>query len=137
MTRFIIQKIAIVLCVSAAAVIATGFFSTGGRTYAGFMAALLGAAYLLNAWVKFMKARGRMGLPRFKFKSPPEAPFFHRSDKTERPAFRFMGRHFNDSLDEEMEDALNESLPGPLRLKASAAAYAVCGVLMLSASLFV
>ena len=139
MTRFILQKIAIVLSVSAAIVVATGLFSTGGRTYAGFMAALLGAVYLLNAWVKYMKSRGRMSLPRFKFKSPPVAPFFHRndSDKIERPAFRFAGRHFNDSLEEEMEDAMNESLSEPLRLKAEAAAYTVCGLFMLIGSLFI
>ena len=147
--RFILSKSIVILAVSSLIVLAMGLFSAGGWTYAGFAAALLGAAYLLNAWVKFMRARNRRVLPNFRRMSRTllrglrRAPYFHRKEKTDRPGIRSVGYHFEDSLEDEAEDdseyeAEGEGrLPVALRLKAASAAYAICGVVLLIASLFI
>lgn len=154
---------AVVLTISALVILIVGLFSKGGRVYAGFAAALLGASYLLSAWVRFMRARGREVLPKLKLPSRRRAPYFHRNDKTDRPGIRSVGYHFADfdGLDDEAEETagdaasdvagyddgrstgtqtdacVSEQLTGPQRQKAVSAAYAICGALLLTASLFI
>jgi len=143
--RIILRKSIVILAVSSLIVLAVGLFSVGGWTYAGFAAAFLGAAYLLNAWAKFTRARNRRIFPSFRrtSRSSPSglrsAPYFHRKDKTDRPGIRSVGYHFNDSLEDEAEDDSEDDgrLPAPLRLKATSAAYAICGAVLLIASLFI
>ena len=164
---YILRKSVVVLAVSSLIVLAMGLFSVGSWTYAGFAAAFLGAAYLLNAWVKYMRARGRRVLPgRRQARSltlrSRRAPYFHRNEKTDRPGIRSIGYHYEDSLEDEHEDEQKDSLedehedeqkdsledehedeqddgrlPEPLRLKADSTAYAICGALLLIASLFI
>ena len=163
--RIILSKSIVILAVSSLIVLAMGLFSVGGWTYAGFAAAFLGAAYLLSAWVKFMRVRGRRVLPDFRcaLRLPSRglrrAPYFHRKEKTDRPGIRSVGYHFEDSLEDEAEDGVEYGtadgteywvedypeyeaegggqLTEALRLKAASAAYAICGVVLLIASLFI
>jgi len=139
--RIILSKSVVILVVSSLIVLAVGLFSVGGWIYAGFAAAFLGAAYLLSAWVKFMRTRNRRVLPDFgrasrsRSRELRRAPYFHRKEKTDRPGVRSVGYHFNDSLEDEAEG--DGRLPAPLRQRAAAAAYAICGALLLIASIFI
>ena len=54
MKAYILRKIILHGCVSAAVCVLLGLFSRGGRLYAGFGAAFLGAAYLLAAWLRWL-----------------------------------------------------------------------------------
>ena len=167
--RIILSKSIVILAVSSLIVLAMGLFSVGGWTYAGFASAFLGAAYLLSAWGKFMRALGRRVLPDFRraLRLPSRglrrAPYFHRKEKTDRPGIRSVGYHFEDSLEDEVGYAPEDRteygtadgteygvddypeyeaegggrLTEALRLKAASAAYAICGVVLLIASLFI
>jgi len=135
--HFVIRKTVILLFVSAAIVIMMGLFSKEKWIYASFASSLLGASYLLYAWVNFMKAKNRWVLPRLKRKKPPETPYFHQNEKAEKPGHRFASQHYSDSLEEEAEDRAEENLPKPAYFKAMAAVYTICGFVMLAASFFI
>ena len=135
--RFIIKKIAIILASSAVLCLLVSTFSKGGRLYAGFTAGFLGAAFILASWSNLLRANGRRMFPFLRRQSSPAVPFFHQNEKKLRLGF-FSGKSFfADSLEDETEEYLNEMLPFPVRLKALAVSYAICGAVMFAASFFI
>lgn len=108
-------------------------FSQGGQVYAGWLAGVLGACYLLAGWLAFLRTKGSRPFQAFRRKYPPEVP-----DSLKNPGFMARRRRSlfglsyleNDSLREEAEDDLSD-LPEKSRFLVSALIYTVLGVAML------
>ena len=122
------RKLILHLALCAVICLALARFSVGEQLYAGFAAAFLGAAYLLAAWLRWLKSGGTDLMGRFRRKTPPQTPYFH-SPRTAR-------RHESDSLEDE-RDERDGNLPEPLRLRLDALAFALCGAVMLVVSMLV
>ncbi len=138
MTAYIFRKILLHGCVSAALCVLLGLFSRGGRLYAGFGAAFLGAAYLLAAWLRWLKAGGTDLLRLLRRREVQQVPYFHQRDKLKTPGV-WPGRGkfpYEDSLDSERQQR-ERGLPPRSRLQGDAAAFGVCGLALLAVSLFI
>ncbi len=135
---YILRKIILHGCVSAAVCVLLGLFSRGGRLYAGFGAAFLGAAYLLAAWLRWLKAGGTDLLRLLKRREARQVPYFHQRDKQKTPgAWPGRGKFpYEDSLDSERQQK-DSVLPAQARLRGDAAAFGLCGAVLLAVSLFI
>ena len=138
MTAYILKKILLQGCISAALCALMGLFSRGGRMYAGFAAAFLGAAYLLAAWLRWLRAGGTDLLRLLRRRETPQVPYFHQRDKLKTPGV-WPGRGkfaYEDSLDSERQQR-DSALPAPSRQRGEAAAFGVCGLALLAVSLLI
>ena len=137
-TLFAAKKALVILALSAAGCFAVGYFSDFGMLYSGFFAGFLGAAFIFNAWCKYLRSIGRYALPKIKREQPERAPFFHSSKNEINGIGKFFRRKllFDDDLPESMEDAMGENFSYAARMRLLAAAYCFCGVVMLVSSYF-
>lgn len=113
-------------------------FSVMGRIYAGWFAGLMGACYLLVAWLNWLKTRGTDLGRLLRRKRPPRVPYYLRgADKSVRPRLGIGGNHhtFEDDLPEAAERP-EDGLDRQQTLRGRAAAFAVVGVLLLILSAF-
>ena len=122
---YIWKKTLINLAIGTILSTAVAGLATEGKRSGGYMAAFLGAVYLLWAWITYSKIGGGL-LTRLKFLQKPEVPYFHRRDKQTR---------YDDSLAEENQDRLDAILPIPARYRADAIAYLMCGAVLLVLSM--
>ena len=137
---YIIKKTLINLAIGIGLSVVTAFFLTAddGRPYGGYLAAFLGAIYLLMAWISYSRQKGGL-FANFKLTRKREPPYFLRQDKQQhRKAFPLVTyRHDDDGLEEENQDRLDELLPKPARFRADAISYLICGISLLCLSLFI
>ncbi len=126
-----LKKTMLHLMMSVLLCLAVWTFSGGGAVYAGFMAGLLGAAYLLAAWLMYLKSRGKDPFAFLKRNKTPSVPYFHRKEKGVSSKLRFFHeRHEleDDGLGTDGSDPKEKSQCGAL-------AFLICGVVMLVMSL--
>lgn len=136
MARYLAKKIGGTLAMGALLCVAVGLWSREGRVYAGFLAAFLGAAFLLTAWLRVLKAKGTDLFGRLRRKENTGVPYFHRGDKEKRAGLR-PGRDRRgpqDSIAFEQEENAPEL---QLRMRWDAIAYSACGVAFLLVSLMI
>lgn len=116
--------ISVVLC------FAVWLFSNGGAIYALFMAGFLGAAYLLAAWVAYLKGRGKDIFAFLRPRSAPDVPYAYRRDKEGPSRLRFFReRHAYD--DDGGADGANHKA----KSRCDALSFLICGAVMLAVSL--
>lgn len=102
------------------------------RAYSGYLAAFMGACFLLAAWIQYMKSKGRDIFRGLRRRKGPEVPYYLRSEKVKKTRLGIFGsRHdFDDDLDENADaDVANANESE--RHKLNAAAFAVTGALLL------
>lgn len=131
MALFTLKKTMLHLALSIALCLAVWLFSGGGAVYAAFMAGFLGAAYLLAAWLTFLKTKGKDFFAMLKRKKEPEVPYFHRKDKGSASRLRFFRERHD--YDDDGDPAV--PLDKLLRERCAALAFLICGTVMLIASL--
>lgn len=136
MALYTIKKTIIHLALSGGICALIGVLSAHGRLYAGFAAAFLGAAYLLSAWLRFLKSSGTDVGAWLRRKAPPGVPYFHRRDKQGKSGLYGGKGRFEDSLADEQNDR-DEHLPLKIRLRGDALSFVLCGILLLVSSLYI
>ncbi len=139
MVRLIVKKSLIFLVSSLLACAVISRLSDGGLIYAGFLAAFIGAAFLLGAWLSFMKARGGDIAAMFKRKPRQEVPYIHRRDKTRAPGV-MKGKYkylIDDDMEEDERQRRDEILPPDKYHMAVAASRMACGIVMLLVSIYI
>lgn len=131
---YTMKKTMIHLALSGGICALIGVLSAHGRIYAGFAAAFLGAAYLLSAWLRFLRSSGTDVGAWLRRKAPPGVPYFHRRDKQGKSGLYGGKSRFEDSLADE-QDERDEYLPLKTRLRGDALSFILCGTLLLISSL--
>lgn len=136
MALYTVRKTMIHLALSGGICVLIGVLSAHGRVYAGFAAAFLGAAYLLSAWLRFLKSSGTDVGAWLRRKAPPGVPYFHRREKQSKSGLYGGKDRFEDSLTDEQNER-EEHLPLKVRLRGDALSFVLCGVLLLVSSLYI
>lgn len=95
--------------------------------YPGFLAGLLGALWLLAAWLKYLKSRGTDVFSGFR-RQRREVPYFLRSPRSRRPRLTLSGVWH--AYDDDLGDA--PAFPEQLRLDALACLISACALLLAS-----
>lgn len=135
MTLFTLKKTVAHLILCALLCCAVWLFSDGGSVFAGFMAGFLGAAYLLAAWMAYLRGRGKRLFDFFRREKAPTVPYMYRKEKESPSRMRFF-RERHEYDDGGAPDADDDTLDGKAKSRCSALAFVICGAAMLCVSLF-
>lgn len=96
--------------------------------YAGFLAALMGACWLLNAWLKYLKSNGTDYFHGFHRAKRQEVPYALRAEKERKTVLSLNGnRHL-------FEDGLETTMQKPKQLRLDALACLIVAVALLLVS---
>lgn len=102
------------------------------RAYSGYLAAFMGACFLLAAWIQYMKSKGTDIFRGLRRRKQPEVPYYLRGEKVKKTRLGIFGnRHtFDDDLDENA-DIDSADLDEAQRRRINAAAFLVTGLLLI------
>ena len=102
------------------------------RAYSGYLAAFMGACFLLAAWLQYVKSKGSDIFRGLRRRKEPEVPYYLRGEKVKKTRLSIFGnRHtFDDDLDENA-DVNSDDVNDKERHKINAAAFLVTGLLLL------
>ncbi|MGI5977565.1 MAG: hypothetical protein ACOX68_07725 [Candidatus Limivicinus sp.] len=138
MILFIIKKFIYHLLIGICICVLIFFFSNGGRLYSGWFSALLGACYILAAWLLFLKSRGSDITKVFRRTPTDSVPYYLRGPNKEySPKLRFNGvKHvIEDDLDGTENDNSSLGLPPAKYFLAKSIAFLSVGIVFIVISL--
>ncbi|MCE5236297.1 MAG: hypothetical protein ABFC62_00045 [Clostridiaceae bacterium] len=125
-----LKKTLLHLTISVLLCLAVWLFSDGGAVYALFMAGFLGAAYLLAAWLAYLKGRGRDVFAFLRRDKTPAVPYAYRREKESPSHLRFFReRHAYD------DDGGADGAGGKIKARCDALSFLICGTVMLALSM--
>ena len=100
--------------------------------YAGWIAAFVGACYLLAGWLQYLKSNHVDIVARFRRRKSKETPYFLRGEKQAKTRIGFNGnRHDFDDDMETAAEAEDDDIPVEQRRRLTALVYLIVGIVAL------
>lgn len=135
MVKFVAKKCLWHICLGILVWLVVCAFSSWGRIYAGWMAGLMGACYLLAGWLSWLKSKGTDLMSLIRRKKPPEVPYYLRGvDKNIKPKIGIGGnRH---KFDDEKPSEEDSDMDRNQLFRGRAFAWGIAGAFLLFLSAF-